>query len=97
MRESSNEQRKRRSVGEVVTDANNAYAMAEKPSWCQPWTILVAGTAAGAGSVVLFRGNLLPLALIVNAGVLVWWYVFLVRFPVYVLDSERGVGRGGQR
>jgi hypothetical protein len=81
--------RKSRSLGLVISDANTAYALAEKPSWCQPWTIVLTGSGACVVSIALFRGSFVPLAVVVNAGVFAWWYVFLVLFPVSVLASEK--------
>ncbi|KAG2546624.1 uncharacterized protein LOC120650077 [Panicum virgatum] len=49
-----------------------------KPAWCQPWTILLTGTAVVACSWVLQ-------SVIVTAGVsfiiCAWWYIFLYSYP----------------
>ena len=62
---------------------------AHKPWWCQPWSILLTGVAAIAGSWLLL-GRLwitLPCA----ALVLVWWWLFLVLVPASY-RAEVGVG-----
>jgi hypothetical protein len=50
-----------------------------KPWWCQPWTILLTGVIAGAGSWFLLR--LAWVTTLVSMGVLLWWLVFLVLVP----------------
>jgi hypothetical protein len=78
-----------RNIIQMVDDAQRAYAVAEKPAWCQPTTIVLAGCAACAGSLALFHeGWLLTLAIIVNVAVFVWWYVFLILFPVAILERQ---------
>ena len=50
-----------------------------KPWWCQPWSIVLTGIAAIAGSWLLL-GRLwitIPCA----ALVLLWWWLFLVLVP----------------
>ncbi|KAF8733798.1 hypothetical protein HU200_014645 [Digitaria exilis] len=50
-----------------------------KPAWCQPWTILLTGTAVVASSWVLIQ------SVIVTAGIsfiiCAWWYIFLYSYP----------------
>jgi hypothetical protein len=50
-----------------------------KPWWCQPWSILLTGLLMISGSWIwLGRWWLtVPLA----AGVLLWWWLFLVLMP----------------
>lgn len=61
-----------------------------KPWWCQPWSILLTGIAAIAGSWLLL-GRLwitLPCA----ALVLLWWWLFLVLVPsAYRAEVMAGV------
>jgi len=65
----------------------NMWAL--KPWWCQPWSILLSGIAAIAGSWLLL-GRLwitIPCA----ALVLVWWWLFLVLVPrAYRSDASDG-------
>ena len=60
-----------------------------KPWWCQPWSILLSGIAAIAGSWLLL-GRLwitIPCA----ALVLLWWWLFLVLVPrAYRADAHAG-------
>ncbi|XP_008809865.2 uncharacterized protein LOC103721442 [Phoenix dactylifera] len=50
-----------------------------KPSWCQPWTILLTGVMVVACSWIFLH------SLIITAGVLslicTWWYIFLYSYP----------------
>ncbi|MCX5945079.1 MAG: hypothetical protein NTZ53_07165 [Cyanobacteria bacterium] len=65
-----------------------------KPWWCQPWSILLTGIAAIAGSWLLL-GRLwitIPCA----ALVLLWWWLFLVLVPA-AYRSEASVATGQQR
>ncbi|MCP9791970.1 hypothetical protein KBZ20_08285 [Vulcanococcus limneticus Candia 3F8] len=50
-----------------------------KPWWCQPWSILLSGVAVVTGSWFLLGRwwITVPLA----AGVLLWWWLFLVLVP----------------
>ncbi len=50
-----------------------------KPWWCQPWSILLSGVAVVTGSWFLLGRWWItaPLA----AGVLLWWWLFLVLVP----------------
>jgi hypothetical protein len=80
--------RRARGPRQVVLDAQEAYKT--KPAWCQPSTIALTGTVACAGSLVVFRGPFLPLAVLVNIAVFLWWWTFLVLFPAAVLESRSG-------
>jgi len=50
-----------------------------KPFWCQPWTIVLSGIGAVAGSWGLLARWWItaPLALLVLA----WWWLFLILVP----------------
>ena len=50
-----------------------------KPWWCQPWSIVLTGLAIPTTSWVLLQRWCVsaPLA----AGVLIWWWLFLVVVP----------------
>jgi hypothetical protein len=63
--------------GSLADAAGGFWAL--KPWWCQPWSILLTGTAAISGSWLLFQRWWIsvPLAL----GVAVWWLMFLVLVP----------------
>lgn len=52
---------------------------AQKPYWCQPWSILLTGTLFVAGAKQLFHNPVITgLAAI---PILVWWYLFLILVP----------------
>ena len=62
---------------------------AEKPWWCQPWSILLTGSTAVAGSWWLLR--LWWITAPVALGVLVWWWLFLVVVPEAYRDQNRNL------
>lgn len=54
-----------------------------KPSWCQPWTIMLTGVLVIACSWLVFHSvvvTTLVLALISG-----WWYIFLYSYPKVLL------------
>ena len=50
-----------------------------KPWWCQPWSIVLSGIAVVAAS--LFWPGRLWFSLLLAAGVVGWWLLFLVLVP----------------
>ncbi|CAN6287133.1 unnamed protein product [Urochloa humidicola] len=68
-----------------------------KPAWCQPWTILLTGTAVVACSWVLQ-------SVIITAGVsfiiCAWWYIFLYSYPKayteMIAERRRKVASGAE-
>lgn len=81
-----------RTPAEIVRDAQRVYG-ADKPPWCQPWTIVGTGAVAISGSWAVFRGWTAPVAVLVTGGVLLWWYAFLVLYPfssLYRDDASDG-------
>lgn len=50
-----------------------------KPWWCQPWSILLTGVLLIAGS--WFWPGRWWLTVPLAAGVLLWWWLFLVLMP----------------
>ena len=61
-----------------------------KPWWCQPWTILLSGLTAGAGSWFVLR--IVWLTTVVSIGVLLWWLVFLVLVPAAYRQQQPTIG-----
>ena len=57
-----------------------------KPWWCQPWSIVLSGVAAVAGSWLLL--HLWWISAAVAAVVLVWWWLFLVLVPAAYQRGE---------
>lgn len=53
---------------------------AYKPVWCQPWSILVSGTAFVAGARWISGGSNIATG-VAAVPILVWWYLFLVLVP----------------
>ena len=70
-----------------MSDAPLPDLWAEKPWWCQPWTILLTGVLAISGSwLVLHRlWVTIPIAVIVVA----WWMLFLVIAPAAYKNQPR--------
>lgn len=58
----------------IYSDAVAAYALQEKPAWCQPATILATGATICVVSDALFvpRGALGAIAVVANGGVFLW-------------------------
>ena len=52
---------------------------AQKPWWCQPWSIVATGVIMVGGSWWWLR--LWWITLPLGLGVLVWWWLFLVLVP----------------
>ncbi len=75
-----------RSPAEIVQDAQDVYSK-EKPPWCQPWTILGTGSAVIAVSWTTLHGLAAILAVGATGAVLAWWYLFLVVYPLSVLNG----------
>ncbi|KAJ4968532.1 hypothetical protein NE237_015233 [Protea cynaroides] len=50
-----------------------------KPSWCQPWTILLTGASVIALSWVILHS--VVLTAVVLSLICAWWYIFLYAYP----------------
>ncbi|KAK9161114.1 hypothetical protein Syun_007455 [Stephania yunnanensis] len=50
-----------------------------KPSWCQPWTIVLTGVLAIAGSWAILQS--VVISGIILSLISAWWYVFLHAYP----------------
>ena len=50
-----------------------------KPAWCQPWSIILTGTIAIAGSWLILHNIWLTLAL--TLAIATWWVYFLIIYP----------------
>ncbi|CAA7404131.1 unnamed protein product [Spirodela intermedia] len=55
-----------------------------KPSWCQPWTILLTGALAIGCSWVFVHS--LILTAVVSSLICAWWFVFLYSYPKAYAD-----------
>jgi hypothetical protein len=64
--------------------SNNFWS--HKPWWCQPWSILLTGSLAIAGSWLLL--HIWWLSGGVALVVLAWWLLFLVVVPYTTLVEE---------
>ncbi|MCA1992598.1 MAG: hypothetical protein LDL41_11290 [Coleofasciculus sp. S288] len=56
-----------------------------KPWWCQPWSILLTGALAIAGSWVVAKT--IWITVLLSIPVLVWWAYFLLLWPQLIKDS----------
>jgi hypothetical protein len=56
---------------------------AQKPWWCQPWSILLTGTLAILADGLAYQRLAVPLWLTLPVLLLVlgWWFLFLVLVP----------------
>ncbi len=50
-----------------------------KPPWCQPWSIVLTGAVIILACWLMIKN--IVLTLFVSAGVIIWWYLFLVIAP----------------
>ncbi|XP_047940153.1 uncharacterized protein LOC125187577 [Salvia hispanica] len=50
-----------------------------KPSWCQPWTILLSGTGIITASWLIL--NSVVVTSIAATLICLWWYIFLYSYP----------------
>ena len=50
-----------------------------KPTWCQPWSIILTGISFIFGSWLIFHSLWLTLA--VSLPIFVWWIYFLIVYP----------------
>ena len=59
----------------------------EKPSWCQPWTILLTGMVLISGSWFLL--HTLWFTLPVAGLIFAWWGFFLILWPRLMRESMK--------
>lgn len=71
----------------AVSDSSDQDLWDEKPWWCQPWTIVLSGVVAIAGSWLLLHR--LWVTIPVVGIVLAWWMLFLVIAPVAYRNQSR--------
>lgn len=65
------------------------YGETKRP-WCQPWTILLSGSCViGFFWLVFGHGCWSVVAVGATAAILIWWYLFLVEYPVLVKEDQR--------
>jgi hypothetical protein len=74
-----------------MTVAEQPDLWAQKPWWCQPWSILLTGVAVVVGSWCWLR--LLWVSLPLAGAVLLWWWVFLVLVPAAVAAESQNTNR----
>ncbi|XP_078442776.1 spindle pole body-associated protein [Wolffia australiana] len=55
-----------------------------KPSWCQPWTILLTGVLGIACSWIFVHSSIITAA--VSALIFAWWFIFLYSYPKAYTD-----------
>ena len=73
----------------AAEEGSSSSLWQSKPWWCQPWTILLTGLAAMAGSWLLLHRWWIstPVAL----AVMLWWWLFLVVVPrAYRAELQEG-------
>tara|TARA_B100001093_G_scaffold251933_1_gene241213 strand:+ start:459 stop:671 length:213 start_codon:yes stop_codon:yes gene_type:complete len=70
-----------------VSDRPQSNLWAEKPWWCQPWTIVLTGVFAISGS--WFVLNRFWITIPVAVFVLAWWMLFLVIAPAAYKNQPR--------
>ncbi|MCP9774395.1 DUF6737 family protein [Cyanobium sp. WAJ14-Wanaka] len=68
--------------------AENGSMWAEKPWWCQPWTIVLTGLGVGSASWLFWQRWWVTAP--VAAAILVWWWLFLVLVPATYRQQNGG-------
>lgn len=64
------------------------YGETKRP-WCQPWTILLSGSGIVSIFWMLFgHGWWSVVAVGATAAVLLWWYLFLIEYPLLVKQDS---------
>ncbi|KAK1267219.1 hypothetical protein QJS04_geneDACA015622 [Acorus gramineus] len=67
-----------------------------KPSWCQPWTISLTGTAVILCSWVFLHS--VVITAVVSSVICAWWYIFLYAYPKaysdMIADRRKKVSSG---
>jgi len=58
----------------------------QKPWWCQPWTIVLSGLTAIAGSWWLLQT--VWITALVFAAIVAWWLMFLVIVPRAFITNQ---------
>ena len=70
-----------------MSDSSQSNLWAEKPWWCQPWTIILTGVFAISAS--WFVLNRVWITIPVSVIVLAWWMLFLVIAPAAYKNQPR--------
>uniref|UniRef100_A0A0E0KHW1 DUF6737 domain-containing protein n=1 Tax=Oryza punctata TaxID=4537 RepID=A0A0E0KHW1_ORYPU len=69
-----------------------------KPSWCQPWTILLSGAVAIVGSWLPIHSVVITGG--VSFAICAWWYIFLYSYPKayteMIAERRRKVASGAE-
>ena len=64
---------------ENLESTSNQSVWAYKPSWCQPWSIILTGMLIILGSWLVF--DRIWLSILVAVPISLWWYYFLIVYP----------------
>ncbi len=70
-----------------MSDRPQPNLWAEKPWWCQPWTIILTGILAISGSWLAL--NRLWVTMLIAVIVVAWWVLFLVIAPTAYKNQPR--------
>ena len=69
-----------------MTDpADSGDIWAQKPFWCQPWTIVLTGLGIVSGSWFIFHR--LWITIPVGSAIGLWWWAFLIVMPRLVREN----------
>jgi len=70
-----------------MSESSDTGLWAQKPWWCQPWTIILTGLVVVVGSwVLLHRIWITGSAALAVAS---WWFLFLVLAPTAYRNQSR--------
>ena len=75
---------------ELESNTKSTNVWDYKPGWCQPWSIILTGSAIVAGSWLILHSIWLTVA--VSLPIIAWWVYFLILYPKafaqYVMSQQ---------
>lgn len=63
----------------LESDSKSTNIWDYKPWWCQPWSIILTGTAIAGGSWLIL--HILWVTVGISVLIIIWWVYFLIIYP----------------
>ena len=67
-----------------LDNTNSTNVWDYKPAWCQPWSIVLTGLSAIAGSWLVLHNLWITIA--ISLPIIAWWVYFLILYPKAFAD-----------